>query len=244
MGDRRRPCGGVGRPGWNGRGLGFYDPRTAHLQSGRATGQPRSGRVTVASTIGWRPRTRGDARRRLWIAPKTCGFSGAREAPTLPLSVARGFARFASSPVATASIRRTSPEGVPPPAAGRPVISMRGAPASLVLSPHLWMGLWTTWSWPRRPSCRRWLPISGTRAARRCVRSSPRGRGTPGSERSVRSGATATILVLAVPERGGLRAHPVELHRPAHRPAARRDRPRPGGRARRGHRHPGATTRS
>ena len=88
-------------------GLGFYDPKRVHRNPPRdaplAVDIRPIGCTTLLGTCGYRPE-RADL--------------SASEAPTLPLSLPNPFARFATPPIATASIMRTSPEGSP--AHGRP----------------------------------------------------------------------------------------------------------------------------
>lgn len=151
LGDRLRPCGVSGPAGENGRGSGFYGSR-------RVSRNPRATLAPVARKMHRRPATAigHPACLPVELSPQgvhfgrtpvdsapNAHFFRARWPPRSPCSSPGRLLGSPSSPIATASIRRTSPEGFP--ARGRPtVITKRGAHASFVRSPHLWMGLWTT----------------------------------------------------------------------------------------------------
>ena len=170
----------------------------------------RAGRIAPRATRGHRR-----ARSR-WSAPHSGLSDGRREpvdsAPNAPLCRpevgshspcwSRGpFARFATPrPIATASIRRTSPEGFP--ARGRPtVIRSSGAPwPRLVRSPHLWMGSVDNTEVASTTACRdRLRATSGTPAATHCARSWPRGTWNTWFREVRPVRCDGDVLVLAVP---------------------------------------------
>ena len=136
------------------------------------------------------------------------------------------------------------PGGRSPPAAGRPSSVTRGASRLILfVSPHLWMGLWKTSSRLDdvvSADCRSDLWDSGSTALRAQLAEATWNTWFR-EVRPVR--CDGDVLVLAVPNAVACERIRLELHRPPDRPAPRRHRPGPRGRADRRHRAPPATTR-